>query len=158
MDYDGANVAYLTDSSSIVLAPRFSPTGNQILFTSYESGFPRIYLMDEPLSSLDAKLRADFDASHFAPEARTILSALQRYGMIVADNGIEWAISVTPDERIPALHDELRRIRGSDFEVVTAPRKHTIPTALPQLTARVRPFNLLLNNPTSRQFPVPYHR
>jgi TolB protein len=27
MDYDGANVAYLTDSASIVLAPRFSPTG-----------------------------------------------------------------------------------------------------------------------------------
>ncbi|OZA07323.1 MAG: Tol-Pal system protein TolB, partial [Rhodobacterales bacterium 17-64-5] len=25
MDYDGANVAYLTDSASIVLAPRFSP-------------------------------------------------------------------------------------------------------------------------------------
>jgi hypothetical protein len=41
--------------------------------------------------------------------------------MIVADNGIEWAISVTPDERIPVLHDELRRIKGSDFEVVTAP-------------------------------------
>jgi hypothetical protein len=67
------------------------------------------------------RLRADFDTSRFSPEARTILTALQRYGMIVADNGIEWAISVTPDERIPVLHDELRRIKGSDFEVVTAP-------------------------------------
>src|SRR3990167_6272667 len=46
MDYDGANVQYLTDSSSIVLAPRFSPTGDRILFTSYTSGFPAIYLMD----------------------------------------------------------------------------------------------------------------
>lgn len=35
MDYDGANVQYLTDSSSLVLAPRFSPTGDRILFTSY---------------------------------------------------------------------------------------------------------------------------
>ena len=46
MDYDGANVAYLTDSSTIVLAPRFSPQGDQILYTSYETGFPRIILMD----------------------------------------------------------------------------------------------------------------
>ncbi|MEY4984135.1 MAG: Tol-Pal system protein TolB, partial [Pseudomonadota bacterium] len=46
MDYDGANVSYLTDGSSIVLAPRFSPTGDQILFTSYASGFPAIYLMN----------------------------------------------------------------------------------------------------------------
>ena len=31
MDYDGANVQYLTDSSTIVLAPRFSPLGDQVL-------------------------------------------------------------------------------------------------------------------------------
>ncbi len=40
MDYDGANVQYLTDSASIVLAPRFSPTGDRVLYTSYETGFP----------------------------------------------------------------------------------------------------------------------
>ncbi len=43
MDYDGANVQFLTDSSSIVLAPRFSPTGDRVLYTSYETGFPQIY-------------------------------------------------------------------------------------------------------------------
>ncbi len=46
MDYDGANVQYLTDSSSIVLAPRFSPDGGRILYTSYESGQPSIYMLD----------------------------------------------------------------------------------------------------------------
>lgn len=46
MDYDGANISYLTDSSTIVLAPRFSPDGQRILYTSYESGSPRIYMMD----------------------------------------------------------------------------------------------------------------
>lgn len=46
MDYDGANVQYLTDSSTIVLAPRFSPNGDRILYTSYESGFPRINVLD----------------------------------------------------------------------------------------------------------------
>lgn len=46
MDYDGANVQFLTDSSAIVLAPRFSPTGDRVLYTSYESGFPRINVLD----------------------------------------------------------------------------------------------------------------
>ncbi len=46
MDYDGANVEYLTDSNSIVLAPRFSPTGDRVLFTSYESGSPQVYVLD----------------------------------------------------------------------------------------------------------------
>jgi len=46
MDQDGENVQYLTDGASLAFAPRFSPTGDRILFTSYESGFPRIYLMD----------------------------------------------------------------------------------------------------------------
>ena len=67
------------------------------------------------------RLRADFDTSKFSPNVRTILTALKHYGMLVADNGIEWAISVAPDERIPVLHEELRRVKGSDFEVVVSP-------------------------------------
>ena len=67
------------------------------------------------------RLRANFDVSKFSPEVRTILTALKRYGMLVADNGIEWAISVAPDQRIPVLHEELRRVKGSDFEVVVSP-------------------------------------
>jgi hypothetical protein len=67
------------------------------------------------------RLRKDFDTSRFSPEVKTILEGLKRYGMLVADNGIEWAISVTPDERIPNLHAELRKVKGSDFEVVTPP-------------------------------------
>ncbi len=80
-------------------------------------------LTDENLPRMGERLRLrqDFDVSGFAPEARTILVALKRYGMFVADNGIEWAISVAPDERIPVLHEELRRMKGSDFEVVVAP-------------------------------------
>jgi len=45
MDFDGQNVDYLTDSGSIVLAPRFSPNGDRVLYTSYESGFPRINVL-----------------------------------------------------------------------------------------------------------------
>jgi len=46
MDYDGANLQFLTDSSSIVLAPRFSPNGDRVLYTSFESGFPRINVLN----------------------------------------------------------------------------------------------------------------
>ena len=45
MDYDGANVQYLTDASSIVLAPRFSPhRGSGAVSPAYESRLPARYM------------------------------------------------------------------------------------------------------------------
>ena len=48
MDSDGApsSIQYLTSGNSLVLAPRFSPTGDRVLYTSYESGSPRINVLD----------------------------------------------------------------------------------------------------------------
>lgn len=46
MDQDGENLQVLTDGAALTFAPRFSPQGDRILFTGYDSGFPRIYLMD----------------------------------------------------------------------------------------------------------------
>jgi hypothetical protein len=82
-------------------------------------------LTDENLPRMGERLRLkkDFDVSSFSPEVQAILKGLKKYGMMVADNGIEWAISVAPDLRIPDLHVELRKIKGSDFEVVVAPAK-----------------------------------
>jgi hypothetical protein len=68
------------------------------------------------------RLRKNFDISGFSPEVQAILKGLKKYGMFVADNGIEWAISVAPDPRIPVLHEELRKIKGSAFEVVVPPQ------------------------------------
>ena len=70
------------------------------------------------------RLKADFDISGFSDEVKIILTALKKYGMLVADNGIDMAISVSPDERIPVLHQELRRLKASDFEVVETPSEH----------------------------------
>ena len=67
------------------------------------------------------RLRQNYDISGFSPEVQAILKGLKQYGMFVADNGIDWAISVAPDPRIPDLHGELRRVRGEAFEVVVAP-------------------------------------
>jgi hypothetical protein len=80
-------------------------------------------LTDENLPRMGERirLRKDFDVSKFSPEVRAILAGLKKYGMLVADNGIDWAISCAPDERIPVLHEELRKVKGSDFEVVVPP-------------------------------------
>jgi TolB protein len=45
MDYDGAGMQVLT-GDGLVFAPRFSPDGSRVLYTSYESGLPAIYLLD----------------------------------------------------------------------------------------------------------------
>ncbi len=68
------------------------------------------------------RLKADYDISGFSPPVQAILKGLKKYGMLVADNGIDWAISVAPDERIPELHEELRKVHGDAFEVVVAPK------------------------------------
>jgi len=83
MDYDGANVQYLTDSRSIVLAPRFSPNGERILYTSYESGTPRIYLMD--VASVTSRPLEDFPgtmtfAPRFSPDGNRVVFSLESGG------------------------------------------------------------------------------
>jgi len=67
------------------------------------------------------RLKKDFDINGFSPEAQAILKGLKKYGMFVADNGLDWTISVVPDSRIPLLHEEFSKIKGSAFEVVEAP-------------------------------------
>ena len=46
MDQDGANVRFITGGEDIVLAPRFAPNGRTILYTSYATGAPQVYLHD----------------------------------------------------------------------------------------------------------------
>jgi hypothetical protein len=64
------------------------------------------------------RLKKNFDISGFSPAAQAILKGLKKYGVFVADNGLDWTISVAPDSRIPLLHEEFSRIKGSAFEVV----------------------------------------
>lgn len=65
------------------------------------------------------RLRADFDMSEFDPAVQVILRAMQRYGLILADNGSPWYISGVPDERWDNdLLRQLGRMTGSDFEAV----------------------------------------
>lgn len=83
MDYDGANAQYLTDSSTIVLAPRFSPSGDRILYTTFETGFPRIKLMN--VASAKGQLLPETPgtmtfAPRFSPDGRQVLYSLEQGG------------------------------------------------------------------------------
>jgi TolB protein len=76
MDYDGANVQFLTDSSALVLAPRISPQGDRVLFTSYASGFPQIYelsVADTRPRALNVSTEAMTFSPRYAPDARSVV-------------------------------------------------------------------------------------
>ena len=72
-----------------------------------------------PPMGLRLRLKASFDTRGFPRQARIVLEALKRHGMMVADNGSDWFISGAPD---PRWSNEqlrtLRRVPGSAFEVV----------------------------------------
>ena len=65
------------------------------------------------------RLKASFDISGFSPANQVILTALKKYGMIMADNGSNLYISGAPDDRWDNddLHN-LTTLTTADFEVV----------------------------------------
>jgi hypothetical protein len=79
-----------------------------------DSSDPRL-----PPMGLRLRLKAGFDTRRFPRQARVVLVALKRYGMLLADNGSSWYVSGTPDLRWSnaELHT-LARVHGWDFEVV----------------------------------------
>jgi hypothetical protein len=65
------------------------------------------------------RLKASFDTSAYSPQVRVILVAMQRYGLILADNGSSWFVSGAPDDRWDNdLLRELKSVPGSAFEAV----------------------------------------
>ncbi len=76
MDYDGANVQFLTDASALVLAPRISPLGDRVLFTSYASGLPQIYelsVSDTRPRALNVSTEAMTFSPRYAPDGRSVV-------------------------------------------------------------------------------------
>ena len=72
-----------------------------------------------PPMGLRVRLKASVDISGYGPQARIILTALQRYGLLLANNGSAWYVTGAPnanwdDDDLHALGG----IKGSDFEVV----------------------------------------
>jgi hypothetical protein len=72
-----------------------------------------------PPMGLRLRLKASYPTRDYPRQARIVLEALKRYGMLVADNGADWYITGAPDPRWSneQLHT-LHRVPGSAFEVV----------------------------------------
>jgi hypothetical protein len=62
------------------------------------------------------RLRRDFDVTCFPPHVQAILKGLKKYGMLVADNGSDWYMSITPGSQAEGPRDaaprERQRLRG----------------------------------------------
>src|SRR6266851_5352843 len=66
------------------------------------------------------RLRASFDISSFSAPNQVILTALKKYGMILADNGSGIFVSGAPDSRWNNSDlSKLKTITASNFEVVS---------------------------------------
>jgi len=73
-----------------------------------------------PAMGTRLRLKASFDISAYSAQNQVILTALKKYGMILADNGSAIFISGAPDSRWnnSDLH-LLSNLTGADFDVVT---------------------------------------
>jgi hypothetical protein len=76
-----------------------------------------------PAMGQRVRLKRSFDVSRYPRQSRVVLTALKRYGALVADNGSAWYVSGAPSK---GWNNEdltsLSRVRGSDFEVVDSGR------------------------------------
>lgn len=107
-------------SGSIDHALRFTVARTQRAYLHPATHFaPSSTDPDLPPMGLRLRLQASFDLSGYHGQARVVLTALKRYGMIVADNGSNWYVTGAADAR---WNDEdlnqLKTVPGSAFEVV----------------------------------------
>jgi len=79
-----------------------------------------------PPMGLRLRLKEGYDISGFTGTSRVVLTALKKYGMILADNGGNWYISGATDSRWNDDDlEQLKSVPGSAFEVVdTGPILH----------------------------------
>lgn len=68
------------------------------------------------------RLRTDFPLQDYRGDALVILTAMKRYGLILADQGSAWYVTGTTHPGWEDALDQLRelRVRGSDFEVLAS--------------------------------------
>ncbi len=74
---------------------------------------------NRPPMGLRLRLKASYNLSGFTGNSLVILTALKKYGMIVADNGSNWYISGSNDIRWDDEDlNQMKTVPGSAFEVV----------------------------------------
>lgn len=82
MDQDGANVRLLTTGQNLVLTPRFSPSTQEITYTSFEGETPKVYLLN--IETGQKEIVGAFPgmtfAPRFSPDGQRIVMSLERDG------------------------------------------------------------------------------
>jgi TolB protein len=82
MDQDGFNVRLLTSGQNLVLTPRFSPSTQEITYTSFEGDTPKVYLLN--IETGQKEMVGAFPgmtfAPRFSPDGQRIVMSLEREG------------------------------------------------------------------------------
>ncbi|OHC76519.1 MAG: Tol-Pal system beta propeller repeat protein TolB [Rhodospirillales bacterium RIFCSPLOWO2_12_FULL_58_28] len=82
MDQDGENHRFLTDGSSLVLTPRFSPAMQEITYMSYYGNLPRVYLFN--IDNGRQEVLGDFPgmtfAPRFSPDGKKVIMSMAKDG------------------------------------------------------------------------------
>jgi hypothetical protein len=80
------------------------------------------------------RLKPSFPISSYRPDTRVVLTAMKKYGLVLADNGSPWFFQGTADNAWPTgLLDQLKKIPASAFQAV-----NTAPLELSSSSAKVR--------------------
>ena len=83
-----------------------------------------------PPMGLRMRLKASFDTSAFSGPTLVILTAMKKYGIILADNGSNWYISGESNQGWDSYMDDLvsnlKKVHGSDFEAVNTGTVSTV--------------------------------
>ncbi len=82
VNYDGSDLKTMTGHRSIIIAPRWSPNGRFLAFTSFKSGVPEVYIRD--LQSGSERKVASFDGinlcGYWSPDGQKLLLTLSKDG------------------------------------------------------------------------------
>jgi len=109
-DFDGKNAERLTSFSNITLLPKWSPTGDRIVFTSYTDEKPMLYLMDIASGKnriISGKDGLNVAGASWEPKGRELALTLRKSGnsdiftidtegKVLEQLTTHWAIDTSP--------------------------------------------------------------
>ncbi len=123
MDQDGENRRYLTDGSSLVLTPRFSPTLQEITYMSYHGNVPRVYIFN--IDTGHQEVVGDFPGMTFSPrfsyDGSTVIMSMAKDGnsdiytldlrtrqdkQLTRHSGIDTSPSLSPDGKFVVFNSD----------------------------------------------------